>query len=81
MPIRAPTVAAGSERLRIVLHAHNTRQQVTELCAQLQQIPMAVGMAVGMAGLVQTGPGGVSAADSTRTTSLPPASTATEAAV
>jgi 8-amino-7-oxononanoate synthase len=31
-PIRAPTVPEGKERLRIVLHAHNTNLDVTSLC-------------------------------------------------
>lgn len=30
--IRSPTVRAGSERLRIVAHSHNTVQQVRDLC-------------------------------------------------
>jgi 8-amino-7-oxononanoate synthase len=30
-PIRAPTVPRGQERVRIILHAHNTRSQVTHL--------------------------------------------------
>lgn len=35
-PIRAPTVPAGSERLRIVVHAHNTQQQVDALVVALK---------------------------------------------
>lgn len=31
-PIRAPTVPAGQERVRIILHAHNTPDQVRYLC-------------------------------------------------
>ena len=30
-PIRSPTVAKGEERIRIVLHSHNTEEQVHEL--------------------------------------------------
>ena len=30
-PIRAPTVPRGQERVRIILHAHNTRSEVTQL--------------------------------------------------
>jgi 8-amino-7-oxononanoate synthase len=30
-PIRSPTVAKGKERIRIVLHSHNTEEQVREL--------------------------------------------------
>ena len=35
-PIRAPTVRAGSERLRIVAHAHNTPDEVHRLCDVLR---------------------------------------------
>ena len=31
LPIRSPTVPAGKERLRIILHAHNTEEQVHAL--------------------------------------------------
>ena len=31
LPIRSPTVPAGKERLRIVLHAHNTEEEVNAL--------------------------------------------------
>eukprot|EP00814_Leptocylindrus_danicus_P008738 CAMPEP_0116036464 /NCGR_PEP_ID=MMETSP0321-20121206/21228_1 /TAXON_ID=163516 /ORGANISM="Leptocylindrus danicus var. danicus, Strain B650" /LENGTH=77 /DNA_ID=CAMNT_0003513991 /DNA_START=93 /DNA_END=323 /DNA_ORIENTATION=- len=30
-PIRAPTVPSGSERIRIILHVHNTRNDVEQL--------------------------------------------------
>ena len=32
LPIRAPTVPEGSERLRIILHAHNSEDEVKGLC-------------------------------------------------
>lgn len=35
-PIRRPTVASGSERLRICLHTHNTLAELDQLIAQLQ---------------------------------------------
>lgn len=35
LPIRAPTVPEGLERLRIVLHAHNTQEEVRALCLRL----------------------------------------------
>ena len=35
-PIRAPTVAAGAERLRVVVHAHNTRDEVAGLAAAIR---------------------------------------------
>jgi 8-amino-7-oxononanoate synthase len=38
LPIRAPTVAAGTERIRVVLHAHNTEQQVDLLCSSIARI-------------------------------------------
>jgi 8-amino-7-oxononanoate synthase len=31
-PIKSPTVPVGQERVRIILHAHNTHQEVQELC-------------------------------------------------
>jgi 8-amino-7-oxononanoate synthase len=37
-PIRAPTVATGSERLRIILHAHNTEDEVRYLCRRLADV-------------------------------------------
>ncbi|CAJ1445151.1 unnamed protein product [Effrenium voratum] len=37
LPIRSPTVPAGKERLRIILHAHNTEDQVHSLMDALEQ--------------------------------------------
>lgn len=34
-PIRAPTVPLGQERVRLILHAHNTEHQVRRLCQGL----------------------------------------------
>lgn len=34
-PIRAPTVPAGQERARIILHAHNTAEQIRYLCKSI----------------------------------------------
>jgi 8-amino-7-oxononanoate synthase len=34
-PIRAPTVPKGQERVRIILHAHNTEDQVRTLCSSI----------------------------------------------
>ena len=31
LPIRSPTVPAGKERLRIIIHAHNTEEEVNAL--------------------------------------------------
>jgi 8-amino-7-oxononanoate synthase len=36
LPIRAPTVPEGSERLRIILHAHNSEEEVIGLCAAIK---------------------------------------------
>ncbi|WP_210489223.1 aminotransferase class I/II-fold pyridoxal phosphate-dependent enzyme [Rufibacter aurantiacus] len=36
-PVFSPTVPAGKERLRLVLHAYNTKAQVQELCNLLHQ--------------------------------------------
>ena len=36
--IRAPTVAAGAERLRVVLHAHNTADEVRSVAAVLREV-------------------------------------------
>ena len=35
-PIRAPTVPAGAERLRVILHAHNTEAEVRGLAAAIR---------------------------------------------
>eukprot|EP00592_Proboscia_alata_P005066 CAMPEP_0194375244 /NCGR_PEP_ID=MMETSP0174-20130528/23710_1 /TAXON_ID=216777 /ORGANISM="Proboscia alata, Strain PI-D3" /LENGTH=476 /DNA_ID=CAMNT_0039155301 /DNA_START=58 /DNA_END=1484 /DNA_ORIENTATION=- len=36
-PIRSPTVPKGLERIRIILHSHNTPQEVTSLVSMLHQ--------------------------------------------
>jgi 8-amino-7-oxononanoate synthase len=38
LPIRAPTVPEGSERLRIIIHAHNTEEEVIGLCRAIAEI-------------------------------------------
>jgi 8-amino-7-oxononanoate synthase len=40
LPIRAPTVEEGKERLRIVLHSHNTKEDVSQLCYTMSQIKL-----------------------------------------
>ncbi|MCB9229635.1 MAG: aminotransferase class I/II-fold pyridoxal phosphate-dependent enzyme [Deltaproteobacteria bacterium] len=35
LPIRSPTVRRGTERLRVVLHVHNTEGQIVNLCQRL----------------------------------------------
>lgn len=35
-PLRPPTVPAGKERLRVVLHAHNTAEEVARLAQELK---------------------------------------------
>lgn len=37
LPIRAPTVPEGSERLRIILHAHNSEEEVKGLCRAIKK--------------------------------------------
>ncbi len=37
-PILSPTVQRGTERLRISLHAHNTDEEITQLCKLINQI-------------------------------------------
>ena len=37
LPIRAPTVPEGSERLRIILHAHNSEEEVRGLCRAIKR--------------------------------------------
>ena len=37
LPIRAPTVPSGSERLRIIIHAHNTEEEVVGLCNAIRK--------------------------------------------
>jgi 8-amino-7-oxononanoate synthase len=36
LPIRPPTVPAGSERLRVAIHAHNTREEIDTLVMALK---------------------------------------------
>ena len=36
--IRSPTVPAGTERIRIVIHFHNTLKQITQLCDQINKL-------------------------------------------
>lgn len=38
LPIRSPTVPAGSERLRIILHCHNTCEQVDALMDAIEDV-------------------------------------------
>jgi 8-amino-7-oxononanoate synthase len=38
-PVLSPTVPAGSERLRIILHAYNTGEEVARLAATLNNLP------------------------------------------
>ena len=35
-PIRSPTVPAGTERVRICLHSHNTEAEVIALCTAIE---------------------------------------------
>ena len=37
-PILSPTVAKGSERLRITLHLHNSDQQILDLCSEFHHL-------------------------------------------
>ena len=32
LPIRAPTVPIGSERIRIIVHAHNSEKEISDMC-------------------------------------------------
>eukprot|EP00127_Corallochytrium_limacisporum_P005338 Clim_evm14s203 gene=Clim_evmTU14s203 len=34
-PIRSPTVPRGTERIRVILHSHNTHDEVERLCAKI----------------------------------------------
>ena len=36
-PIRSPTVSKGKERMRIILHSHNSKEEVLELTSMLHQ--------------------------------------------
>jgi len=38
LPIRSPTVAKGSERLRIILHSHNTADQIRRLVEEIESL-------------------------------------------
>lgn len=37
LAIRSPTIPEGQERLRIVLHAHNTPEEVVSMLALLEE--------------------------------------------
>lgn len=37
LPIRAPTVPEGSERIRIIIHAHNTKDEISEICSLVKE--------------------------------------------
>ena len=43
-PIKSPTVPAGQERIRIILHAHNTPAQVGFLCQMLCRVLQEMGL-------------------------------------
>ena len=43
-PIRAPTVPKGQERVRVILHSHNSPAQVTHLCSILAQTATEMGL-------------------------------------
>lgn len=55
--IRAPTVRAGSERLRIVAHAHNTLDDVAGLCGALDESLARQAAAPGLSASVVRWPG------------------------
>lgn len=38
MPVLSPTVAEGKERLRICIHAHNTEEEIEQLCFELSSL-------------------------------------------
>jgi len=38
LPIRSPTVPAGTERLRVILHYHNTCEQVNSLMDAIEEV-------------------------------------------
>jgi 8-amino-7-oxononanoate synthase len=42
-PIRSPTVPKGQERVRIIIHSHNTKEQVGELLLLIEEILMDMG--------------------------------------
>lgn len=39
LPIRSPTVQAGSERLRIVIHSHNSEEEIDQLFTAIEDFP------------------------------------------
>ncbi len=41
LPIRSPTVPTGTERLRIIIHSHNTTEEVNGLANELKRLVMA----------------------------------------
>lgn len=43
-PIRAPTVPVGQERARIILHAHNTEEQIRYLCKSILVVLLEMGL-------------------------------------
>jgi 8-amino-7-oxononanoate synthase len=46
-PIKSPTVPKGQERVRIILHSHNTTEQVESLVLLIQSTLRDMGIAVG----------------------------------
>lgn len=46
-PIKSPTVSKGQERVRIIMHAHNTTKQVDTLVLLIQSTLRDMGLAVG----------------------------------
>ena len=37
LPIRAPTVPEGSERIRVIIHAHNTKNEISDMCRLIKE--------------------------------------------
>ena len=50
-PIKSPTVPAGQERIRIILHAHNTAREVEALVHLIQATLKEMGLAQGQSRL------------------------------